>query len=93
MSAALTWKEALRAMAEDARGRAENSRPMPGGPSDPVTVAEKNGARYAFNVMAEELDYMACHHVGGELDVRRAIEKLRRLLVRAQERETRKESP
>jgi len=72
----MTWRDALRAMAIDAARRSEGSRPMASGPSDEVTVAEKRGAAYAFNVMAEELNALS----GGSYDSREALRRLRRLL-------------
>lgn len=82
MSATMSWRDALRAMAFDAARRAENSVPMKSGPNDPVTVAERAGARYAFGVMAQELEYLAHRHTSS----REAIAKLRRLLAQAEAR-------
>lgn len=77
MSASMSWKDALRAMAFDARRRAGNSKPMPSGPNDPVSLAERAGARYAFNVMATELEYLADDRYSS----REALVKLRKLLA------------
>jgi hypothetical protein len=79
MAKSITWREALLAMAQDARTRAQNSVPMRSGPNDPVTVAEKSGARFAFNVMADELEYMAA-----DWNKRDALTKMRRLLDKRQ---------
>mgnify|MGYP001611168477 CR=1 FL=1 len=71
----LTWREALLAMAADARIRAENSKPMPGGPAD--WAAEAKGARYAFSVMACEMEHLATHY-----DRHEALTRLRKLLAK-----------
>lgn len=55
----MNWKDVLRAMAFDASRRAENSKVSPGGPSDPYSVGRAEGAAYAFNVMAQEMRYLA----------------------------------
>ena len=78
MKRVITWRDAFQALAIDARRRAANSKPMPGGPNDEVTVAEKRGAAYAFNVMAEELEGLAEHYSSRE-----ALNRLRRLLAGA----------
>ena len=71
----VTWKDALRALAIDARRRAANSKPMASGPSDEVSLATLRGAAYAFNVMAEELNSLAEHYSSQE-----ALARIRRLL-------------
>jgi hypothetical protein len=71
----ITWSDALRAISIDAARRAENCKPSSSGPSDEVTLAEKRGAAYAFNVMARELEYLSDHR-----NNRLALAKIRRLL-------------
>lgn len=70
----MKWRDSILAMAFDARRRAENSTPMAGS-CDPVYIAERRGARYAFGVMADELEY-----IGKTLDGREACERIRKLL-------------
>lgn len=71
----VTWKDALRALAIDARRRAANSQSMKSGPSDEVSLARLSGAAYAFNAMAVELEYLAMHCSSAV-----ALEKIRKLL-------------
>lgn len=75
MSASITWRDALRAASIYAKCGAENSKPRPSGPSDEVTLAEKRGAAYAFNVMADELELLIDPTYNRE-----ALARIRRLL-------------
>jgi hypothetical protein len=73
-----TWHEALKAIAEDARGRRDNTRPSPCSDRDGRTF--EDGARYAFDVMAREADYLA---EGGREHTQRIVALLERRLRRA----------
>lgn len=72
----VTWREALQAVSIDAARRAANSKPMKSGPNDEVSLAERRGAAYAFNVMAEEFKWLAT-----EGNSREALARIRRLLA------------
>ena len=77
----MTWRDALRAMAVTARQRAKNSGPMPND-HDPIRNAERAGARYAFGVMAEEIEYLVHRHTSPK----EAVQQLRRWLAQAEAR-------
>ncbi len=78
------WREALRAVAEDARTRADNSKPLAGGRSDGYEKGRADGAAYAFDVIADEYAYLALQARGPE-----ALAKLREFLERAHKRDLR----
>lgn len=79
--AGIGWREALRAVAEDARTRSDGTGGGPYAPSDPRSVGWSEGASWAFRVIAEECAYLALKAPGRE-----GLEQLRKLIDRANAR-------